>query len=153
MNQQNQTRAALDSLRPLYRCVLLLHRSFGMSYEDIAKRLELDTEIVKAALASALNDFVSALRTAEQQYNAENLVRDMDILREMLGADDSDPCQWGHRNIFISADQSENLPSLERLQGYGFVEQFSPHHWTATERGCRAIGLDAAQTRRARPLR
>lgn len=77
---------------------------------------------------------------------------DLDNLRHMLGAQ---LCyakrEWGFRNHYAPA--GVDVESMKRLEAAGFVRQGRPyqmhHYYHATEAGCKAAGLNAAQTRRA----
>lgn len=79
---------------------------------------------------------------------------DLDNLRHMLG---SDPArftqkQWGFRNYFACGG-GENEKSMRRLESAGFVRQGRPYDksfcFHATEEGCKAVGMNKAQIKRA----
>lgn len=80
--------------------------------------------------------------------------KDLDNLRHMLGADPQryKPRQWGFRNYFACGG-GEQEESMRRLEAAGFVQQGRPFggsfYFHATEEGCRAVGMNAAQIKRA----
>lgn len=78
---------------------------------------------------------------------------DIDNLRHMLGATSHTPKRdWGYRNHFAAG--IADTPSMERLVAAGLVVRegrlgSSQHYYYATEAGCKAAGLNRAQTKRA----
>lgn len=68
-------------------------------------------------------------------------VEDMDRLRHMLGVETRyPPSRWGFRNYY-SVGNDEDLASMNRLAGCGWVEHVRDSFWIATLKGCRAAGL------------
>ncbi|HEY0340664.1 MAG TPA: sigma-70 family RNA polymerase sigma factor, partial [Steroidobacteraceae bacterium] len=51
---QRRLEAVMDELSPKCRAVLLLHRQAGMTYDEIASRLEISSSMVKKYLAKGL---------------------------------------------------------------------------------------------------
>lgn len=77
-----------------------------------------------------------------------NEVKDMEILRHMLGIGSHIPrSQHGFRNYFNAEPGHNDMPSLERLVERGLVKQnqLRPDYWHATEDGAKVAGLDAKQ--------
>jgi len=86
--------------------------------------------------------------TTDQAVTAE----DLDKLRHMLGVDSrKSQRQWGYRNYYASSKGDE--PAMRRLQSAGFVRQGRQYedsfYFHATEEGCKAVGLNAKQIKRA----
>lgn len=80
---------------------------------------------------------------------------DLDKLRHMLGADPQryKPSQWGFRNYFACGGPGPNELAMRRLEAAGFVKQGRPYmesfYFVATEEGCKALGFNRAQIKRA----
>lgn len=78
---------------------------------------------------------------------------DLNSLRHMLGVDARryTQKQWGFRNYYASSVSDE--PAMRRLETAGFVRQGRPYdesfYFHATEEGCRAVGMNKAQIKRA----
>lgn len=83
----------------------------------------------------------------------QQIIDDMDNLRHMLGATEQHkPKSWGFRNHFDARGAgNNNLASMKRLQALGLVavHPAAPGLFRATGAGCRALGFNAAQTKRA----
>lgn len=79
---------------------------------------------------------------------------DLSRLRHMLGVDAQryTQKQWGFRNYF-AAGAGEQTESMLRLQEAGFVRQGEvfneSHYYHATEEGCKAVGMNSEQIKRA----
>lgn len=71
----------------------------------------------------------------------------INLLRKMTGSDNKLPrSQWGYRNYYTpKGDETE---VMERLEESGFVKRDSSIFY-ATKNGCRVIGLNDKQTKRA----
>lgn len=83
---------------------------------------------------------------------AAEVIADMEILRHMLGMRmDKAKRDWGYRNYFNSCEGHSDMPSLLRLEAAGLIKRSTSdvNYWHATEAGCKAIGLNAAQIKRA----
>lgn len=81
---------------------------------------------------------------------AKQFVYDMDCLRHMLGIRQSTPKKdWGFRNYFNSSPQGYDFDSMKRLEANGLVRPGRRDYWHATEAGCRAVGLNEKQIKRA----
>jgi hypothetical protein len=80
---------------------------------------------------------------------------DLDNLRHMLGIDPRryTPRQFGFRNYYASSKTGRPFASMRRLKSAGFVRQGrvsdSMIFFHATEEGCKAVGLNAEQIKRA----
>lgn len=77
---------------------------------------------------------------------------DLDKLRHMLGArSDVEARNWGYRNSYAAGRASE--PAMRRLESAGFVRQgaafLESFYFHATEEGCKAVGMNKAQIKRA----
>lgn len=77
---------------------------------------------------------------------------DMNNLRHMLGVGSHiAKREWGYRNHF--APGGDNIKSMERLETAGLVRRGRPyretHYYHATEKGCKAAGLNKKQTNNA----
>lgn len=76
---------------------------------------------------------------------------DLDKLRHMLGAVPGRQKQWGFRNYFAAGKGHE--PAMRRLESAGFVVQGRAYnesfYFHATEEGCKAVGMNKAQIKRA----
>lgn len=84
------------------------------------------------------------------ETRAKEIVADMEILRHMLGVGSHIPKkQWAYRNYFNAEDGHGDMPSLLRLQADGLVLKGRPGYWHASEAGCRAIGLNERQIKKA----
>lgn len=71
-------------------------------------------------------------------------IEDMDRLRHMLGINfERSVRRWGNRNYY-SVGNDEDLASMNRLAGCGWVEHIKDSIWIATLEGCLAAGLPAA---------
>lgn len=86
---------------------------------------------------------------SQQTITAEDLKK----LRHMLGVGPYRPQRhWGLRNYFACGG-GENEKSMRRLEAAGFVRQGHPYnesfYFHATEEGCKAVGMNAAQIKRA----
>lgn len=78
---------------------------------------------------------------------------DLDKLRHMLGAtQDRKPKDWGFRNYYASGKGEPEL-AMRRLEAAGFVKQgrayMDSFYFHATEEGCKALGFNKAQIKRA----
>lgn len=81
---------------------------------------------------------------------AEQIVYDMNNLRHMLGIrQGTHKRDYGYRNYFNSTESGPDHESMLRLQAMGLVRAGRRTYWHATEAGCKAVGLDEKQTRRA----
>lgn len=79
--------------------------------------------------------------------------QDLKKLRHMLGAEPDRPQRaWGFRNYYACGG-GENEKSMRRLEAAGFVQQGRPYdksfYFHATEEGCKAVGMNKAQIKRA----
>lgn len=77
---------------------------------------------------------------------------DLDKLRHMVGVGpDVKPKDWGYRNYYAASPSSE--PAMRRLESAGFVHEGSVYrgsfNFHATEEGCKAVGMNKAQIKRA----
>jgi hypothetical protein len=95
---------------------------------------------------------MSELRTSESL--ATRIVSDMDNLRHMLGArSDNRKRDWGYRNHYCTSPGGDAYDSMVRLEAAGLVKKGRVGvvnvFFHATEAGCRAIGFDDKQTKRA----
>ncbi len=77
---------------------------------------------------------------------------DLDKLRNMLGMrSDVENRNWGYRNYYASSKDSE--PAMRRLESAGFARQgtafVGSFYFHATEEGCKAVGMNKAQIKRA----
>ena len=77
---------------------------------------------------------------------------DLKKLRHMLGAEpDRRKRDWGFRNYYACSKGNEE--SMRRLEAAGFARQGRPYndsyYFHATEEGCKAVGMNAAQIKRA----
>ncbi len=80
----------------------------------------------------------------------DQIVYDMDNLRHMLGVrHGTRKRDYGYRNYFNSTEAGADFESMLRLESQGLVIRGRRCYWHATEAGCRAIGLDARQIKRA----
>jgi len=81
--------------------------------------------------------------------------KDLDNLRHMLGAipERYTAKQWGFRNYYASGKGGDALESMHRLVNAGFARQGheseSMIYFHATEEGCKAVGMNKAQIKRA----
>jgi hypothetical protein len=86
--------------------------------------------------------------------NGTITAEDLDRLRHMLGADPRryTQKQWGFRNYYACGG-GEPEQSMRRLEAAGFVQQGCAYkdsfYFHATEDGCKAAGMNAAQIKRA----
>lgn len=90
---------------------------------------------------------------SDTTVNTSLTAKDIDNLRHMLGVHQQKPArQWGLRNYFACGG-GENEKSMRRLEAAGFVRQGRPYensfYFHATEEGCKAVGMNAAQIKRA----
>lgn len=80
---------------------------------------------------------------------------DLKSLRHMLGVDPNryKPSQFGFRNYYASPMSGRPLESMRRLESAGFIRQGvsgeSTIYFHATEEGCKAVGMNAEQIKRA----
>lgn len=82
--------------------------------------------------------------------SAAEIIADMEILRHMLGVGEHIPARdWGYRNCLQAREDGSDMPSLLRLQANGLARNYRADYWQATEDGCKAIGLTAAQIKKA----
>lgn len=77
---------------------------------------------------------------------------DLDNLRHMLGVSEMyKKNQWGFRNYYACSKSSEK--SMRRLEKLGFVRQGRSYedsfYFHATEEGCKAVGMNTVQIKRA----
>ncbi len=78
------------------------------------------------------------------------IVYDMDNLRHMLGIrDGTHKRDYGYRNYYNTSDGGPDVESMKRLQALGLTLPGRPNYWHATEAGCKAVGLNEKQIRRA----
>lgn len=81
---------------------------------------------------------------------AETIVADMDNLRHMLGmASNIKPRDYGFRNYYNTSDGGPDNDSMHRLVAMGLVVAGRPNYFHATEAGCKAVGMNAKQIKRA----
>jgi hypothetical protein len=95
-----------------------------------------------------------ALDGVASELNAElDLTSDdLDNLRHMVGASSNIPKrQWGYRNHFAAGEK--DIDSMNRLETAGYVTKGKSYrnsfYYHATLKGCKAIGLSKAATKRA----
>ncbi len=80
---------------------------------------------------------------------------DLDSLRHMLGAVPGryTAKQWGFRNYYAACNTGDSLESMRRLEAAGFVCEGiatkSITYFHATEEGCKAVGMNKVQIKRA----
>ncbi len=77
---------------------------------------------------------------------------DLDKLRNMLGVGQDRPRRvWGYRNYYVAGKGSE--PAMRRLESAGLVREIfscgDTTYFRATEEGCKAVGMNDAQVKRA----
>ena len=78
------------------------------------------------------------------------MVADMDNLRHMLGmASNIKPRDYGFRNYYNTSDGGPDNDSMRRLESMGLVRAGRPNYFHATEAGCKAVGMNAKQIKRA----
>lgn len=94
--------------------------------------------------------------TAETQLDRAMVLRsqfavyDMDNLRHMVGIrSGTHKRDYGYRNYFNSTETGPDHESMVRLESQGLVIRGRPCYWHATEAGCKAVGLNDKQTKRA----
>ena len=88
------------------------------------------------------------IRTEDEK--GKMLAEDIGNLRHMLGARTTDKVRdWGFRNYFNCGPDSSDYPSLERLLALGLVRRGHRDYYHATALGCKIVGLNEKQTRRA----
>lgn len=81
---------------------------------------------------------------------AKQVVYDMGCLRHMLGIRESTPKKdYGFRNYFNSSEVGPDYEAMLRLESQGLVTRGRRFYWHATEAGCKAVGLNDKQTKRA----
>lgn len=79
--------------------------------------------------------------------NPSHIVEDMDNLRHMLGVGSNiRKRDWGYRNYYNASEQ--DAVSMRRLEAAGLVVNTHRDYWSATEAGCKAIGLDQKTIKR-----
>lgn len=80
----------------------------------------------------------------------KELLYDLDNLRHMLGIKQSRGRRdWGFRNYFNSTESGPDYESMKRLETMGFVVQGRRCYWHATEAGCKAVGMNDKEIKRA----
>ena len=90
--------------------------------------------------------------SAEYSLPSETIVADLENLRHMLGiASNTKPRDYGYRNYFNTSADTPDGKSMQRLVDLGLVvrNQRNGDYWHATEAGCKAVGLNDKQTRKA----
>jgi hypothetical protein len=91
---------------------------------------------------------MNELRTPDEL--AKQFVYDMGCLRHMLGIrSGTHKRDYGYRNYFCASDGGPDVSSMKRLEALGLVRAGHRPYWHATEAGCKAVGLNEKQTRRA----
>lgn len=85
---------------------------------------------------------------SQGNLTTNQMIEDLDNLRHMLGAKGK-VRDYGFRNYYNTSDTGPDVESMKRLQAMGFVEPGRKNYWFATEAGCKAIGFNAKQIKRA----
>jgi hypothetical protein len=100
--------------------------------------------------SGAGNTEAGSPRVAARDTIGPQIVYDLDNLRHMLGIRcGTHKRDYGYRNYFNSTEAGPDHESMLRLLGMGLVRSGLRCYWHATEAGCKAVGLDEKQTRRA----
>lgn len=90
------------------------------------------------------------LEQVPSEERAKQIVYDMECLRHMLGIrQGTHKRDYGYRNYFNSTEAGKDFESMQRLVAMGLVRPGHRTYWHATEAGCKAVGLNEKQTRRA----